>query len=290
MSLQIAVASGKGGTGKTTIGVGLASEMAALKPGVTYIDCDVEEPNGHLFLKPGITEKRAVSVPVPVIDRDLCNACGACGSFCRFKAIVNILDKVHTFPELCHGCGGCSKVCEVKAIREALRVVGYVETGTALPGSEHGPISFVQGRLEVKELQATQVIRAARKEMPDRGTTIIDAPPGAACAMVAATRGTDLVLLVTEPTPFGLNDLEIAVSTVRELGLPAAVVVNRSDVGDERVKRYCEEEGLEILAEIPHDRAVAIAYSRGELITEAVPEFGERIRDMIPRIYELVQG
>jgi MinD superfamily P-loop ATPase len=286
--MRIAIASGKGGTGKTTIAVNLAALLAKREDTpVTYADCDVEEPNGHIFLAPWIDTSETVTIPVPVIDEERCTVCGECSSFCQYKAMATIADRVMIFDELCHGCGGCTLVCGEKAIHEEPREVGIVETGVTVIAESGAIVEFVQGRLQVKEIQAVPVIRAVKKRLPGEGISILDAPPGTACPMVEAVRGSDLVLLVTEPTPFGLHDLEIAVQTVQQLGLKAAVVVNRSDIGDDRVREYCDSAELEIIAEIPHSREIAEAYSRGKLLAGRIESFTTRIRDMIPRIFEM---
>lgn len=286
--MRIAIASGKGGTGKTTIAVNLAALLAKSEDSaVTYADCDVEEPNGHIFLAPWIDTSEAVTIPVPVIDEERCTVCGECSSFCQYKAMATIADRVMIFDELCHGCGGCKLVCGEGAIREEPREVGTVETGATVIAESGATIEFVQGRLRVKEIQAAPVIKAVKKRLPGQGISILDAPPGTSCPMVEAVRGSDLVLLVTEPTPFGLHDLEIAVETVKQLGIKAAVVVNRSDIGDDRVRRYCDRAKLEIIAEIPNSREIAEAYSRGKLLAGRIDSFTAQIQGMIPRIFEL---
>jgi MinD superfamily P-loop ATPase len=286
--MRIAIASGKGGTGKTTVAVNLAALLAKIEDTtVTYADCDVEEPNGHIFLKPWIDSSEIVTIPVPVIDEERCTVCGACSSFCQYKAMATISNRVLIFDELCHGCGGCTLVCGENAIREIPREVGIVETGVTVTRESGAVVEFAQGKLRVKEIQAVPVIKAVKKRLPDGGISILDAPPGTSCPMVEAVRDSDLVLLVTEPTPFGLHDLEIAVETVRQLDMKSAVIVNRSDIGDDRVRRYCERENIEIIAEIPHSREIAETYSRGKLLAGRIDSFTTQIRIMIPRIFEL---
>jgi MinD superfamily P-loop ATPase len=265
--LRIAVASGKGGTGKTTFATNLAMVLADSDEPTAYVDCDVEEPNGHIFLQPTITGRRDVTTPVPEIDEAQCNLCGACGKACRSSAIVALPAKVLTFPKLCHGCGGCALACAPGAIREVPRRTGVVETGMA------GRLAFVQGRLDVGEAMASPVIAAALAAAPEEAALVIDAPPGTSCPAIASVRSADVVLLVTEPTPFGLHDLKLAVDMVRELGIPFGVLVNRAGSGDDRVHVFCRGENIPILAEIPDDRRIAEAYSRGELIVEALPEY-----------------
>jgi len=271
--MKIAIASGKGGTGKTTVAVNLA---LSVEGNVQVLDCDVEEPNCHIFLQMQMTHVETVGVPVPEVDEEQCNACGECGKVCQFSAIVSIKTKPLVFPELCHGCGACAKVCPTKAISEVDRPIGVVEAGQA------GPVRFVQGRLNVGEPMAPPLIRAVKRRADGDGLAIFDSPPGTSCPVIATLRESDFVVLVTEPTPFGLNDLVIAVETVRQLDIPFGVVINRADVGDARVREYCRAEGIPVLLEIPDDRRVAEAYSRGEPAVVAVPE----IRDEFRKLYQ----
>jgi MinD superfamily P-loop ATPase len=256
--MRLAIASGKGGTGKTTLAVCLARALGERRERVTYVDCDVEEPNGHIFLKPKFEGRVPVELLVPSDLAEGCSGCGRCAEFCEFNAIVNVRDTVLVFPDLCHGCGGCVLVCPEGALREIAHEVGVVERGRA------DGIDVVRGTLTVGKPLAVPVIRAARAAAPDGGITIIDAPPGTACPAVEAVRGADHVILVTEPTPFGLNDLDLATRTVRELGVEASVVINRCDVGSGAVRDYLRDEGLPIVGEIPDDRAIAEAYARGD--------------------------
>lgn len=264
-SANIAIASGKGGTGKTTVAVHLAAWLATQGRAVQYLDCDVEEPNGHLFLKPVIDTAETASIPVPVVDAGTCIACGKCAQICEFNAIA-MLKKPLVFPELCHGCGACALVCPVGAIREVPRTIGVTESGRAKA------IAFVQGRLNVGEPMSPPLIRAVKAKRNPDAIALLDAPPGTSCPVVTTVRGADLVLLVTEPTPFGLHDLSLAVDTLRPMGLPLGVVVNRAD-GDSRVHDYCRDQGLPLLAELPDDRRVAETYARGELLFDRLPEW-----------------
>ena len=260
----IAVASGKGGTGKTTVSVNLAKTFGAA---VQLLDCDVEEPNGHLFLKGTAIREETVTIPVPQVDESLCNGCGECGRLCAYHAIVSFGAKPLVFPDMCHGCGGCAKVCPQNAIREMDRRIGLVETIQA------ENITLVQGRLDIGVAMSPPLIRAVKSHLRTDLSAILDAPPGTSCPVITAIRGADLVLLVTEPTPFGLHDLKLAVDMVRELRIPFGVVINRVGIGDDRVHAFCGQEGIPILLEIPDDRRIAEAYSRGELIVEALPEY-----------------
>ena len=263
----IAIASGKGGTGKTTVAVHLAAFLAEQGRSVQYLDCDVEEPNGHLFLKPQIERSEEASIPVPSINAALCTSCGQCAKVCEFNAIA-IIKKPLVFPELCHGCGACALVCPVGAIREKPRPIGIVETGHA------GTIAFAQGRLNVGEPMSPPLIRAVKAHRAPNAIALLDAPPGTSCPVVATVRGADCVVLVTEPTPFGLHDLSLAIETLRPMGLPLGVIVNRADA-DHSVQDFCHAKTIPLLAELPDDRRVAETYARGELLFDRLPEWRE---------------
>jgi MinD superfamily P-loop ATPase len=265
--MKVAIASGKGGTGKTTVAANLAWMASRGGQSTAYLDCDVEEPNGHIFLKPDTTARRPVDRLIPQVAHDQCTGCGACGQICQFSAIVCMGEKVLVFPALCHSCGGCSLVCPTKAITETPREIGQLASGTA------GAVAFVQGELNIGEAMSPPVIKAVKAAAPEADLVLVDAPPGTSCAAVESIRDADYVVLVTEPTPFGLNDLELAVDMVRALDLPFGVVINRADVGDDRVGVYCHENEIPILAQIADDRRAAEAYSRGEILCEALPDY-----------------
>lgn len=254
----IAVASGKGGTGKTTVAVNLARVMGKVK----FLDCDVEEPNAHLFLRPEIVERIPVCSPIPKVDESLCTYCGECARVCAYHAILVGNNVALTFPELCHGCGGCALFCPTGAISEVDRDVGVVEIGEARE------IEFVQGILNVKEPMAGPVIRAVKKYLSADKVNIIDCPPGTSCPMVEAIRDVDFLVLVTESTPFGLHDLRLAVATARLLKLPFGVIINRAGIGNSEIYDYLLSEKIEVLAEIPDDREVAGTYSRGGILVD----------------------
>ena len=260
----LAVASGKGGTGKTSISVNLAK---VLDFPVQLLDCDVEEPNAHLFLHGSLIGEEEVSIAVPKIDATACNACDECVDFCQFNALASFCGAPLVFPELCHGCGGCTLVCSRNAISEESFRIGTVRTLV------DGNITLNSGCLDVGVSLASTLVHAVKARLEDGVTAILDAPPGTACPAVATLRGADYVVLVTEPTPFGLHDLKLTVDTVRELRLPFGVVINRVGIGDDRVQRFCSEASIPLLLEIPDDRRIAEAYSRGELIVEALPEY-----------------
>ena len=276
--MKVAVASGKGGTGKTTVATNLATVAAASGRAVAYLDCDVEEPNGHLFLKPAIERQQPIDKLLPSVAPDRCTFCGRCSQVCRYGAIACVNKQVLIFAELCHSCGGCVLACPADAMREVPKPIGELRLGTA------GPIQFVEGRLNVGEAMSPPAIRAVKAASTRADLTILDCPPGTSCPVIESIRGSDLVLLVTEPTPFGLHDLKLAVEMVRTLKLPLAVVLNRCDIGDDRVRQYCMSQRIAILAEIADDRAVAEAYSRGQLACDAVPSFAGQIRSLLDQL------
>ncbi len=276
----ISIASGKGGTGKTTVATNLA---LSLESGVQLLDCDVEEPNCHLFLNPLIEETETVFTPVPEIDEDKCTFCRKCVDICRFKVIAIVGETVLTFPELCHSCGGCMMVCPEDAITETGRELGVVEKGSL------NNIDFVHGRLRIGEAMSPPLIKKVRSFAQSDKINIIDAPPGTSCPVIAAMKDTDFVLMVTEPTPFGLHDLKLAVEAVKILGIPYGLVINRSDIGNSRVREYAGQENLPILMEIPFDRRIAEAYSRGRPIVEEMPEWKEKFLKLYSQVEKLVE-
>ena len=276
----ISIASGKGGTGKTTVATNLA---LSVKSDVQLLDCDVEEPNAHLFIRPVIEEAITVTTPVPEVDEDKCTLCGKCSEICQFKAIVVIGQTVLSFHELCHSCGGCVEVCPEGAISETGRELGVIERG------RKNGLEFVHGRLRIGEAMSPPMIRKVRSFTLPNKLTIIDAPPGTSCPVIASMKGADFILLVTEPTPFGLHDLKLAVGAVNILNIPCGLVINRSDMGDNKVKEYANGEGLPILMEIPFDRKIAEAYSRGKPLVDIMPEWKERFLNLSHRIEELAK-
>jgi len=278
--LIISIASGKGGTGKTTVATNLA---LSIDTDVQLLDCDVEEPNAHLFIHPIFEKIETITTPVPVVDEEKCNLCKKCSEICQFKAIMVIGETVLTFHELCHSCGGCMEVCPEGAITETGRELGIIERG------HRNGLEFIHGRLRVGEAMSPPLIKKVRSfTRPDR-LTIIDAPPGTSCPVIAAMKDVDFILLVTEPTPFGLNDLKLAVGAVNILKIPCGLVINRSDIGDENVKEYATKEDLPVLMEIPFDRQIAETYSRGEALVEVMSEWKEKFLELYHRIEEIVR-
>jgi MinD superfamily P-loop ATPase len=275
----ISIASGKGGTGKTTVATNLA---VSIESGVQLLDCDVEEPNAHLFIQPLIKGVETITTPVPEVDMEKCTLCGKCNEICQFKAIVVIGETVLPFHELCHSCGGCVEVCPEGAITEVGRELGVIEWG------HRDGLEFVHGKLRVGEAMSPPLIRRVREYTRPGMLTIIDAPPGTSCPVIASMKGADFVLLVTEPTPFGLHDLKLAAGAVNILGLSCGLIINRSDIGDDRVREYADSEGMPILMEIPFDRKIAESYSKGEMLVEAMPEWKERFKDLFHRIEEII--
>ena len=281
----LAVASGKGGTGKTSISVNLA---AIADVPVQLLDCDVDAPNAHLFLQAELIDEEIITLAVPEIDATRCDACDQCVTFCQFNALASVGAVPLVFPELCHACGGCELICPQDAIHERPHRIGVIQT------ARRGTITLKTGRLDVGISMASSLVNAVKhsrdEDSDDCSITIIDAPPGTACPAVASVRGADFVVLVTEPTPFGLNDLQLAVDTVRELGLNFGVVINRVGIGDDRVQRYCAAENIPVLLELADDRRIAEAYSRGELIVDALPEYRERFEQLWRTILRAASG
>jgi MinD superfamily P-loop ATPase len=276
----ISIASGKGGTGKTTVATNLAVSLGSA---VQLLDCDVEEPNAHLFMHPVFDLTETVTTPVPEVDMDKCTLCGKCGDICQFKAIVVVGETVLPFEELCHSCGGCMAVCPEDAITEKGRQLGIIQKG------HRNGIEFIHGKLRVGEAMSPPLIKKVLSYIDPARLTIVDAPPGTSCPVIESMKNSDFVLLVTEPTPFGLYDLKLAVGAVNILDIPCGLVINRSDPGDEKVKEYADQENLPILMEIPFNRQIAEAYSRGELVVEAMPEWKEKLLELYEKIKALVE-
>jgi len=282
----ISVASGKGGTGKTTIAVNLALSLK----NVQLLDCDVEEPNAHIFLKPRINDMKKAFIPVPEVDESKCTYCGKCREVCAYNAIAVLPGKegregsVLIFPHLCHGCGACGALCPEGAIKETDKEIGVVETG------DKGGMLFAHGRLNVGEAMSPPLIRQVKKYADLTRTVIIDAPPGTSCPVIAAVKGSDFCVLVTEPTPFGLNDLVLAVEVLRKLNIPFGVVINRSDLGNDMTRKYCKEENIRVLMTIPFKKEIAMAYSKGRPIVEVFPGYKKDFQRLFDSIFIVIHG
>lgn len=278
----ISVASGKGGTGKTLVATSLAFALKD-KYTVQLLDCDVEEPNDHIFMKPDITVSEPVSIPVPEVSKEKCTLCKKCAEVCAYHAMAIMGENALTFIELCHGCGACGYLCPEKAIVEVPHAIGVIETGRAKG------MGFGQGKLSIGQAMAPPIIRQVKRLARNENVVIIDVSPGTSCPVVEAIKGSDFCLLVTEPTPFGLNDLTLAVEMVRELGIPCGIILNRASVGDRRTHEYCAREDIPILMTIPLDTKIASLYSRGVLLVEGMPEYREGFIDIYKKIERALQ-
>jgi MinD superfamily P-loop ATPase len=270
----VSVASGKGGTGKTSVAVNLALSVG----NVQLLDCDVEEPNAYLLLNPEINKKEPVYTLIPKVDRELCNTCGECTKFCQFNAIFVASEKILVFPDLCHSCGGCAMVCPRKAITWEKHKIGTLNFGTA------DEVTLVYGELEIGKPMAVPIIKAVKNQIREGKDVILDSPPGTSCPFVETVRGSDFCILVTEPTPFGLHDLKIAVEVLRKVGVPFGVVINRAGIGDKRVYDYCGKENIRILLEIPYERRIAELYSKGIPFSLEMPEWVDKFQMLYNKI------
>lgn len=275
----LSVASGKGGTGKTTVATNLALSIQ----NVQFLDCDVEEPNANIFLHAPIKEQENVSVSIPSIDKEKCDYCAKCAEFCAYHALAVVRSQVLIFPELCHSCGGCELVCPKQAIGWRERMIGRIEHGTV------DNIDFYQGVLNVGESQAIPVIKALKAKLQHKKNIIIDAPPGTSCPVIESISGSDYCLLVTEPTPFGLHDLKLAVDVVRHIDIPFGVIINRDGIGDLRVEEYCRMGHIPVLLKIPEDKHIALLYSKGFSLVQEQSEWKERFHQMFHQLQDTVK-
>jgi len=271
----ISVASGKGGTGKTTVAVNLA---LSLDENVQFLDCDVEEPNSHIFLKPEILKTYPASVSIPKVNEEKCTYCGRCKEVCAYNAIAVFQNTVLVFPELCHSCGGCVLLCPQKAIEEVNKEIGVIKIGKS------DSIEFVSGELNVREAMSTPLIRQVKKYINTSKTVIIDAPPGTSCPVIESIKGSDYCILVTEPTPFGLNDLILTVEVVRKLKIPFGVIINRADLGNNETEEYCKKENIPILMKIPFSKDIAVSYSKGVPMVDVLPEYKKYFQEILVKI------
>jgi MinD superfamily P-loop ATPase len=278
----LSIASGKGGTGKTTIAVNMALSLAECNSQtakrIQLLDCDVEEPNAHIFIKPEFTKKEPVTVPVPQVDMNTCNCCGKCQEVCQYNAIAAFKKLVLIFRELCHGCGGCSLLCPEKALTESEKVIGFLESGISKN------LQFIHGKLDVGQTMSPPLIRVVKKQIEKSATVIIDAPPGTSCPVIEAIKGSTYCILVTEPTPFGMNDLILAVEVLRKLHIPFGVIINRAGLGNDEVETYCSDNDIPLLMKIPFDRRIAECYSKGIPMVEALPEYKKKFVELYEQI------
>ena len=275
--MKIAVASGKGGTGKTSVAVNLAISTHANK----LLDCDVEEPNTHLFFELKDEVTRPVEVLIPEIDEKKCTYCGECSRFCQYHALFITDSTAQVFDELCHSCGGCKIVCPYKAIEEKPMRIGYIHEASV------DDFELVYGELDIGRPLAIPVIKEVKKKSAKEGLTLLDSPPGTACPVVETVDGCDFCLLVTEPTPFGLHDLEITVDVVKQLKVPLGVVVNFAGVGGKGVYEFCNRENIPILMEIPYDENIAKLYSMGIPFSRELKEWMPRFQSLLEKIEDI---
>jgi MinD superfamily P-loop ATPase len=273
----VSVASGKGGTGKTSVAVNMALSIN----NVQLLDCDVEEPNAHIFLNPKTSQTQSVTVSVPIVNEKLCDHCGKCVNFCQYNALFVGLDKVLVFPDLCHSCGGCTLVCPKEAISEHQHKIGTLKLGLA------GDLELVYGELEVGEPIAVPIILEVKRYIRKDKNVILDSPPGTSCPVIQTVKDSDFCILVTEPTPFGLHDLKIMIQVLKSMRIPLGVIINRAGIGDNRVYNYCEEENIPILLEIPYERKIAELYSKGIPFSQQMPEWKAEFQALFSTVRKL---
>jgi len=275
----VTVASGKGGTGKTSVAVNMALSVG----NVQLLDCDVEEPNAYIFLKPKISKTQEVTVSVPVINEQVCNRCGKCAKFCQYNALFVAPDEVMVFPDLCHSCGGCTLVCPAEAISEEPHRIGTLKQGSA------GTIEVVYGELDVQKPMAVPIITEVKRHISKDKDVILDSPPGTSCPVIQTVKGSDFCVLVTEPTPFGLHDLKIIVQVLETMSIPFGVVVNRAGAGDRNVYEFCREKNIPVLLEIPYDKRIAEKYSRGIAFSLEMPEWKTKFQELFKTVKGLAK-
>lgn len=271
--MKIAVLSGKGGTGKTTVSSSLAFISKML-----LIDTDIEEPNSHIFLKGNVEDIKSVYTRFPEVNMEKCNLCGECGNFCKFNAIIPAKKRVIVFGEACHDCGGCEIVCKNGAISWEKREIGKIFTGKT-----HFNSTNKYGKLNIGEMSGVKIIKEIYKNTEEKDF-LIDCPPGTACTTVSAVEVADFAIIVVEPSPFGLSDMKLVVQLLRDMKIPFGVVINKFDEDENIIKKYCEDEGIEVIGTIPFDRKIAETYSKGEIIAEALPEYRKNFETILKRV------
>ena len=280
-----AIASGKGGTGKTMIATSLAASLAS-EHQVQFLDCDVEAPNAHLFLKPKIEQRKSAVIMVPEIDEEKCTQCGRCVKGCAFNALAQLGEKILVFPQLCHGCGNCSLICPVNAISEHPREIGWLGIGKSQLGMD-----YLMGELSITEPMPTPIVRQLKALMKDHyDITILDSPPGASCAVVATLSNVDFVLLVTEPTPFGLHDLKQIFGILEHTATPAGVIINREGIGNDDLKNFVKSSEYPILLEIPYEELIASGLARGKLLIDILPTYRQKFLQLFTHISLMIEG
>ncbi|NMC59704.1 MAG: 4Fe-4S binding protein [Candidatus Methanofastidiosa archaeon] len=270
----LSIASGKGGTGKTTVSVNLALSVGK----VQLIDCDVEEPNDNIFIKANITNTQDIFIETPEINYDLCTNCGKCAIFCRFNAIIDLPSGIKVFSGLCHSCGGCKLVCPSKAINWKDKKIGIIRKGIK------DEIYFSEGILDIGESRPSPIIKALKYQIMPDIDVILDCPPGTSCSFLQSVNNSDFCILVTEPTPFGLNDLKIAVEALKEMRIPFGVIINRDGIGDDTVELFCRKEEIPIMLKIPHNEDIAKLYSSGKTFVDELPELKIQLKSMFNQI------
>lgn len=279
--MNIAIASGKGGTGKTTLSTNLASFIAEQKSCV-LTDLDVEEPNSGLFINAKLVHEHTTYKMIPSWDSSACTLCGKCQEVCNFNAVIKMGSQIMVFPELCHSCYACSELCPTSSLPMTAKPMGELKMYRS------GHLHFVESRLSIGEEQAVPLIKQTLKFVEEQFSKevikIYDCPPGTSCPVIESIRDADLVILVTEPTPFGLHDLKLAVDTVRKLKKPHVVVINREGIGNSGVRKYCESEDIEIAATIENNRLIAETYAKGELLYPTIAS----VRTAVETLYKMI--
>jgi MinD superfamily P-loop ATPase len=276
--MKIAIASGKGGTGKTFIATNLFYTLLETNEQISLLDCDVEEPNSKIFVKPEIEKQEKVYAEIPIIDQTKCTGCRECSNHCEFNALITVKDKTYVYDEMCHSCGLCMRICKEGAISKNMKKIGTIEIGSVGTGI------FVEGKTDIGTEISSLIIEEVKKYANEKGIVIIDAPPGTSCQVVETVKNCDFVVLVTEPTPFGLNDLKLAVELLENLKIPFAVAINRIIDSVEIIETYCKEKGIDIVFKMELDREVAVSYSSGKIVVKEIPAYRQKFVSLMSEI------